>query len=72
MDWSCGDHSVLYYLAGLTCNEDTACVLSLSAISALAHSLTPRSRFYRPWKGGFIRDAAAEGEQKNERKLEPP
>ncbi|GAA5868577.1 hypothetical protein JCM3774_005434 [Rhodotorula dairenensis] len=29
---------VLYYLAGLTCNEDTA-----------------------PWKGGFIRDAAAEG-----------
>ncbi|POY74694.1 putative S-formylglutathione hydrolase [Rhodotorula taiwanensis] len=29
---------VLYYLAGLTCNEDTA-----------------------PWKGGFLRDAAAEG-----------
>ncbi|KAK4705499.1 S-formylglutathione hydrolase, partial [Phenoliferia sp. Uapishka_3] len=29
---------VLYYLAGLTCNEDTG-----------------------PWKGGFIRDAAAEG-----------
>ncbi|GAA6036404.1 hypothetical protein JCM8097_001704 [Rhodosporidiobolus ruineniae] len=29
---------VLYYLAGLTCNEDTAA-----------------------WKGGFIRDAAAEG-----------
>ncbi|BGP34993.1 hypothetical protein JCM10296v2_006817 [Rhodotorula toruloides] len=29
---------VLYYLAGLTCTEDTA-----------------------PWKGGFLRDAAAEG-----------
>ncbi|KAI5481768.1 carbohydrate esterase family 1 protein [Pseudohyphozyma bogoriensis] len=33
-----GKVPVLYYLAGLTCNEDTA-----------------------PWKGGFLRDAAAEG-----------
>lgn len=37
-DGSPPTRSVIYYLAGLTCNEDTAA-----------------------WKGGFIRDAAAEG-----------
>lgn len=51
---------VLYYLAGLTCTEDTAYVFFLSTHHVRVEAA--RSRWlYRPWKAGFLRDAAAEG-----------
>lgn len=48
-----GPFPVLYYLAGLTCNEDTGC-----ARSASPRPGTKTNGTCRPWKGGFLAHAA--------------